>query len=82
LIYEATGQLGLKASLGSFHWLGSFIQSNNVTVAWAASGIRSLHDAINHEVKTGAVGAASAVVLATPQPVRHRIQSVLGLPLN
>jgi tripartite-type tricarboxylate transporter receptor subunit TctC len=60
LIYEGTGQQGLEKSLGEFHWLGSFTQSNNVTVAWAASGVKTLQDAIDREVRTGAVGAASA----------------------
>ena len=63
LIFEATGQPGLQKSLGAFHWLGSFSQSNNVTVAWAASGIKTLQDAIDHEVITGATGAGSATVV-------------------
>jgi tripartite-type tricarboxylate transporter receptor subunit TctC len=60
LIYEATGQPGLQISLGKFNWLGSFTQSNNVTVTWGSSGIKTLQDAIDHEVITGVTGAGSA----------------------
>lgn len=57
LIFEATGQRGLQASLGSFKWLGSFTQSNNVTVTWYTSKIKTLDDAIAHETVVGASGS-------------------------
>jgi tripartite-type tricarboxylate transporter receptor subunit TctC len=57
LIFEATGQHGLQASLGSFNWLGSFTQSNNVTVTWFTSKIKTLEDAIAHETVVGASGS-------------------------
>jgi tripartite-type tricarboxylate transporter receptor subunit TctC len=63
LIYEATGQPGMQRSLGAFHWLGSFTQSNNVTFTWVTTGIKTLQDAIDHEVMTGATGAGSASVI-------------------
>ena len=63
LIYEGTGQKGLERSLKDFHWLGSFTQSNNVTVAWSASGIKSLEDVLRREARTGAVGPASASLI-------------------
>ena len=42
LIFEATGQRGLQTSIGNFKWLGSFTQSNNVTVTWHTSKIKSI----------------------------------------
>jgi tripartite-type tricarboxylate transporter receptor subunit TctC len=57
LIFEATGQRGLHTSLGNFKWLGSFTQSNNVTVTWHTSRIKTLEDAKAHEVTVGASGA-------------------------
>jgi len=57
LIFEATGQRGLQVSLGRFHWLGSFHQSNNVTVTWHTSKVRTLKDAIAREVTMGATGS-------------------------
>jgi tripartite-type tricarboxylate transporter receptor subunit TctC len=57
LIFEATGQRGLQVSLGKFQWLGSFHQSNNVTVTWHTSKVRTLADAMTHEVTMGATGS-------------------------
>jgi hypothetical protein len=58
LILEATGQPGLRASLNDFHWLGSFSQSNNVTVTWGLDArTKTLQDAIDHEVTMGASGS-------------------------
>jgi len=63
LIFEATGQRGLQTSIGSFHWLGSFTQSNNVTVTWHTSKIKTLADAIANETTVGASGAAGGSVI-------------------
>src|SRR5580704_11598545 len=63
LIFEATGQRGLQVSLGSFKWLGSFTQSNNVTVTWYTSKAKTLADAIAHEVVVGASGSAGGSVI-------------------
>jgi tripartite-type tricarboxylate transporter receptor subunit TctC len=63
LILEATGQPGLRRSLGDFHWLGSFSQSNNVTVTWGDAPAKTLQDAINHEVLLGATGAGGGSVI-------------------
>jgi tripartite-type tricarboxylate transporter receptor subunit TctC len=63
LIFEATGQQGLKTSIGKFNWLGSFTQSNNVTVTWHTSRTKTLADAIDHEVVVGASGAAGGSVI-------------------
>src|SRR6476620_8501117 len=58
LIYEASGQRGLATSIGNFHWLGSFTQSNNVTVTWHTSSAKTIEDAKAREVTVGASGAA------------------------
>jgi len=63
LILEATGQPGLQRSLADFHWLGSFTQSNNVTVTWGNARTRTLEDAIAHEVVVGASGAGGGSVV-------------------
>jgi hypothetical protein len=44
-------------------WLGSFAQSNNVTVTWYISRTRTLQDAIDHEVVVGASGAGGGSVI-------------------
>lgn len=58
IIFEATGQRGLQASLGQFNWLGSFTQSNNVTVTWGDSKTKTIADAVARETIVGASGAA------------------------
>lgn len=63
LVIEATGGKGLRTSLGTFKWLGNFSQSNNVTVTWAASGVKTLQDAMRREVVVGATGAGSSTVV-------------------
>src|SRR5947208_287042 len=63
LIFEATGQRGLQTSIGNFKWLGSFTQSNNVTVTWHTSTAKTLADAIVREVVVGASGAAGGSVI-------------------
>jgi tripartite-type tricarboxylate transporter receptor subunit TctC len=63
LVLEATGGRGLQTSLGAFKWLGNFSQSNNVTVTWGASKVRTLQDAMVRDVTVGATGAGSATVV-------------------
>src|SRR5215469_9244419 len=63
LILEATGQPGLRRTLNDFHWLGSFSQSNNVTVTWGNTRTKTLQDAIDHEVVVGASGAGGGSVI-------------------
>src|SRR5262245_35106337 len=63
LIFEATGQRGLSTSIGNFKWLGSFTQSNNVTVTWHTSRFKTIQDAIANEVAVGASGAAGGSVI-------------------
>ena len=63
LIFEATGQRGLQISIGKFNWLGSFTQSNNVTVTWHTSRTKTIEDAVAHEVVVGASGAGGGSVV-------------------
>jgi tripartite-type tricarboxylate transporter receptor subunit TctC len=63
LVIEATGGRGLQTSLGTFKWLGNFSQSNNVTVTWAGSNVKTLADAKLRDVTVGATGAGSASVI-------------------
>src|SRR5207248_612569 len=63
LVLEATGERGLQTSLGAFQWLGNFSQSNNVTVTWATSNIKTLQDTKARDVTVGATGVGSATVI-------------------
>jgi tripartite-type tricarboxylate transporter receptor subunit TctC len=59
-VVEATGGRGLAASLARFNWIGNFTRANNVTVTWAASGVRTLQDAMAREIVMGATGAGTS----------------------
>jgi tripartite-type tricarboxylate transporter receptor subunit TctC len=63
LVIEATGGEGLQTSMRDFRWLGNFSQSNNVTVTWTASNVKTIQDALARDVTVGATGAASATVV-------------------
>ena len=63
LVVEATGGKGLQTSLGNFKWLGNFSQSNNVTVTWVTSNVKTIQDAMARQVTLGATGAGSATVV-------------------
>lgn len=63
LVLEPTGGKGLQTSLGAFKWVGNFSQSNNVTVTWVASHVKTLQDAMTREVVVGATGAGSSTVV-------------------
>lgn len=60
LTMGVTSRAGLDTPLAGFKWVGNFDQSNNVTVAWAASNVRTLADAMTREVVVGATGAGTA----------------------
>jgi tripartite-type tricarboxylate transporter receptor subunit TctC len=59
-VMEATGANGLATSLARFKWIGNFTRANNVTVTWAASGVRTLADTKTREVVMGATGAGTS----------------------
>ena len=58
-MFEVTGQPGLQASLRDFQWIGNMSKSNNVTVAWHTSGLKTIDDARKAEHSVGASGAGS-----------------------
>lgn len=59
VMYEASGRPGLHKSLGKFRWLGALSKSNQVTITWHTSNIRSLEDAKKRDVRLGGSGAAA-----------------------
>jgi tripartite-type tricarboxylate transporter receptor subunit TctC len=58
-MFEVTGQPGLQVSLKDFQWIGNLSKSNNVTVTWYTSGLKTIEDAKKREVTAGASGAGS-----------------------
>jgi tripartite-type tricarboxylate transporter receptor subunit TctC len=59
LMFEASGRSGLQDSLGTFNWLGSLSRSNMVTATWYKSGIRTIEDAKQRDVRLGGSGAGA-----------------------
>ena len=60
LTMGVTAGPALQTSLAGFRWIGNFNQSNNVTVTWATSNVKTLQDAMAREVVVGASGAGTA----------------------
>jgi tripartite-type tricarboxylate transporter receptor subunit TctC len=60
LTMGVTSRAGLETSLAGFKWVGNFDQSNNVTVAWSGSNVRTITDAMTRDVVVGATGAGTA----------------------
>jgi tripartite-type tricarboxylate transporter receptor subunit TctC len=58
-MFEVTGQPGLQVSLKDFQWIGNLSKSNNVTVTWYTTGLKTIEDAMRREVTVGASGAGS-----------------------
>jgi tripartite-type tricarboxylate transporter receptor subunit TctC len=54
---------GVRYDARKFNWLGTTGISNLMTVAWAASGIKSMDDAMKKEVTAGSTGAGSGTML-------------------
>jgi tripartite-type tricarboxylate transporter receptor subunit TctC len=75
LTMGATSAGDLQATLAALKWIGNFNRSNNVTVAWAASNVRTIADAMAREVVVGATGAGTASELG-PQ----LYNSLVGTP--
>jgi tripartite-type tricarboxylate transporter receptor subunit TctC len=59
VMYEASGRSGMQESLGKFKWLGALSRSNQVTITWHTSNIRTLEDAKKREVRLGGSGVAA-----------------------
>ena len=59
VMYEASGRPGVQDSLGKFKWLGALSKSNQVTITWHTSNIRTLEDAKKREVRLGGSGVAA-----------------------
>jgi tripartite-type tricarboxylate transporter receptor subunit TctC len=59
VMYEASGRPGVLESLGTFKWLGALSRSNQVTITWHTSNIRTLEDAKKREVRLGGSGVAA-----------------------
>ncbi len=54
---------GVRYDARKFNWIGSTGIANLVTVAWHASGVKSIDDVMRNELVTGATGTGSGTYL-------------------
>jgi tripartite-type tricarboxylate transporter receptor subunit TctC len=59
-VEQAMGDKQLSVDVDKLNWIGNPVSSNNTTVAWAATGIKSLDDVRKAEVTVGATGASTS----------------------
>ncbi len=62
-LYQVIDGKGVRFDARKFNWLGSTGISNLLTVAWAASGVTSMDDALQRELITGSTGAGSGTAI-------------------
>jgi tripartite-type tricarboxylate transporter receptor subunit TctC len=55
-VQQAVGEPGILFDAKNFGWIGNPIVDNNVVVAWAASGVKTIADAIAKPIAIGATG--------------------------
>ncbi len=58
-LQEAIGGSGFQTSLRDFHWLGNFVQSNDVIATGENAVAKTYQDATRREVTLGTTGAAA-----------------------
>jgi tripartite-type tricarboxylate transporter receptor subunit TctC len=63
LVAAMSGMPERQNPLDGFKWIGNFNRSNNVTVTWFSSNVKSLQDAVARDVVVGATGAGTATEL-------------------
>jgi tripartite-type tricarboxylate transporter receptor subunit TctC len=65
LFEQATGGKGLQVSLDDFHWIGNFVESNNLIATWYKSGVKNFADAKVREATLGTTGVGAESDLLT-----------------
>ena len=59
-VEQAMGDKQLVVDVNRLQWIGNPVVSNNTTVAWHTSGVRSVQDARAREVSVGATGSSTS----------------------
>jgi tripartite-type tricarboxylate transporter receptor subunit TctC len=62
-LHQVLDGKGVRYDAAKFNWIGTTGISNLMTVAWAASGIKTIDEAFKREVIAGGTGAGSGTVL-------------------
>ena len=59
-VEQAMGDKQLSVDVDKLNWIGNPVSSNNTTVAWAATGIKTIDDVRRAETTVGATGASTS----------------------
>ncbi len=59
-VEQAMGDKELTVDVNKLNWIGNPVVSNNTTVAWYTSGIKTIDDVKAREVTVGATGASTS----------------------
>lgn len=62
-LHQVLDGRGVRYDVRRFGWIGSTGISNLLTVAWKASGITSIRDALERQIVTGATGSGSGAFI-------------------
>jgi tripartite-type tricarboxylate transporter receptor subunit TctC len=62
-LHQVLDGKGARYQANKFNWLGTTGISNLMTVAWGASGVKTIEDAMKREVTAGSTGAGSGTSL-------------------
>ncbi len=80
-LHQVIDGKGVRYDARKLNWIGSLGISNVITSTWAASGVRTIDDAMAREVIAGATGAGSGMWLY-PNAMNHllgtRFKIVMG----
>ena len=81
-VEQAMGDKKLLVDVNKLFWIGNPIVSNNTTVSWHTSGVRSIEDVKVREVSVGATGAStsSQYPMAMNALLGTKFKIILGYP--
>mgnify|MGYP006284788787 CR=1 FL=1 len=81
-VEQAMGDKKLVIDVNRLFWIGNPVVSNNTTVAWHTSGVRTIADVQAREVSVGATGAStsSQYPMAMNSLLGTKFKVILGYP--
>ena len=81
-VEQAMGDKKLVIDVNRLFWIGNPVVSNNTTVAWHTSGVRTIADVQAREVSVGATGAStsSQYPMAMNALLGTKFKVILGYP--
>lgn len=81
-VYQATGGQGTAFDVKALGWVGNTTSSPNLVSAWYTTGIRTIQDAMRHELIVGSPAATAGVIYPTAMNalIGTKFKIVTGYP--